>query len=141
MKFKPEKKRFLASCILASVALTLEFGGLHSGAYVYGPYPLKLFGVPISVVVGWVLVAFVAFKISVKKGVIFGVLGAYAVDLFLEPIAFYTGAWTWTTPYTAQIYFGSTIGNLVVWILMCYLGVRVFSKVDTEGKTGIKEIG
>jgi uncharacterized membrane protein len=135
VKFKLEKKRFVASCFLASIALTLESMGVYSKAYTYGTFPFKLLGVPLSVIVGWVLVGFVAWKVSSKRGMIIGVLSAYAIDLFLEPLAFYAGMWTWTNSCTAQIYFGSTIGNLAVWILMCCLGIKLYSKANTEGKT------
>jgi uncharacterized membrane protein len=53
-----------------------------------------------------------------------GVLATCSVDLVLEPLAYYTGIWTWLQPYTLQIYFGSTVANALVWAGMCLIGIK-----------------
>jgi len=112
--------------VLGLTGLTLEILGVSSGAYHYGWQPLKILGVPLSIPMMWSLVGFTAYVLSRRFGVFWGVLGAYSLDLILEPLAYYFNLWTWTSPYTPQIYFGSTVGNLLVWVGMCCLGVILF---------------
>ncbi|MCK4318615.1 carotenoid biosynthesis protein [Candidatus Bathyarchaeota archaeon] len=70
-----------------------------------------MLGVFLCIPVMWVLVMALAYVISLEHGSHVRVLAAYSIDLILEPVAFYTGIWTWLEPYTAQIYFGSTMAN------------------------------
>jgi len=74
----------------------------------------------------WVLVMALAYVVSERYGLAVGVLATCSVDLILEPVAFYTGIWTWLEPYTPQIYFGSTIANALVWGGMCLIGIKLW---------------
>jgi len=112
--------------VMGLFALALEATGVASGAYVYGDFPIKILGVPLCIPVMWVLVMTIAYIVSLEHGLIVGVLAAGSVDLILEPIAFYTGIWTWLQPYTTQVYWGSTVANALVWMLMCYLGIKLW---------------
>ena len=112
--------------IMGLFALGLEATGVASGAYVYGDFPLKILGVPLCIPVMWVLVMALAYVISLEHGPLVGVLAAYSIDLILEPVAFYTGIWTWLKPYTAQVYFGSTVANALVWASMCLIGIKLW---------------
>lgn len=58
------------------------------------------FSVPRSVIVGWVLVGFVALKVSTKKGTIIGVLSVYAIDLFLQTVRAREPLKAWRRPIT-----------------------------------------
>lgn len=107
-------------------ALGLEATGVASDAYIYGNFPIKILGVPLCIPVMWVLVMALAYVISLEHGPIFGVLAAYSIDLILEPVAFYTGIWTWLEPYTIQVYWGSTVANALVWIGMCLIGIKLW---------------
>ena len=107
-------------------ALGLEATGVASGAYIYGDFPIKILGVPLCIPVMWVLVMAMAYVISKEHGPLVGVLSAYSLDLALEPIAYYTGIWTWLEPYTMQVYWGSTVANALVWLGMCYLGIKLW---------------
>ena len=111
--------------VMGLFALGLEATGVASGAYVYGDFPIKILGVPLCIPVMWVLVMALAYVISKEHGPLVGVLSAYSLDLALEPIAYYTGIWTWLRPYTPQIYFGSTIANALVWAGMAFIGIRL----------------
>ena len=112
--------------VMGLFALGLEATGVASGAYVYGNFPIKILGVPLCIPVMWVLVMALAYVISLEHGPLIGVLAAYSIDLILEPVAFYTGIWTWLEPYTAQIYFGSTVANALVWAGMCLIGIKLW---------------
>ena len=112
-------------------ALGLEATGVASGAYVYGDFPLKILGVPLCIPVMWVLVMAMAYVISKEHGPLAGVLSAYSLDLALEPIAYYTGIWTWLEPYTLQVYWGSTVANALVWLGMCCIGIKIWELNDT----------
>ena len=112
--------------VMGLFALGLEATGVASGAYVYGDFPIKILGVPLCIPVMWVLVMALAYVISKEHGPLVGVLSAYSLDLVLEPIAYYTGIWTWLQPYTPQIYFGSTVANALVWAGMCLIGIRLW---------------
>lgn len=112
--------------VMGLFALGLEAMGVASGAYEYGAFPLQLFGVPLCIPLMWVLVMMLAYVISTEYGVTAGVLGAYSLDLILEPMAYFTGIWTWLEPFSAQVYWGSTTANAAVWILMCYAGVKLW---------------
>lgn len=112
--------------VMGLFALGLEATGVASGAYVYGDFPLKILGVPLCILVMWVLVMALAYVLSEKYGPFVGVLAAYSLDLVLEPVAFYTGIWMWLEPYTMQVYWGSTVANALVWLGMCYLGIRLW---------------
>ena len=125
------KNQRLALVAMSLLGLALEILGVNSGCYQYGNLPLKFFGVPISIVVGWAIVCAVAYFISTKKGLLVGVLTAYAIDLALEPIAHFTGIWTWANTQTAQIYFGSTVGNVIIWLLMLVVGTMVLTKINS----------
>jgi len=59
------------------------------------------------------------------------------VDLILEPVAFYTGIWTWLEPYTLQVYWGSTVANALVWLGMCYLGIKLWEVRVESARTGV----
>ena len=112
--------------VMGVFALALEATGVASGAYVYGDFPLKILGVPLCILVMWVLVMALAYVVSIDRGPVVGVLAAYSIDLVLEPAAYFTGIWTWLEPYTMQVYFGSTVANALVWMGMCLLGVRLW---------------
>ena len=119
--------------VMGIFALGLEATGVASGAYVYGDFPIKLLGVPLCIPVMWVLVMMLAYVISTQYGTLVGVLGAYSLDLVLEPIAYTTGIWTWLEPYTAQVYWGSTAANALVWLMMCYAGIKLWeTKINGE---------
>ncbi len=122
------KSQCIATIAIGLLALGLETSSVASGSYRYGAFPLKLFGVPLSVILGWMIVCIFAYFVSTKKGLLIGVLTAYAIDLALEPLAFYLGLWVWTNVKTTPIYFGSTVGNAVVWLGMLTLGVMVLTK-------------
>ncbi|MBA7715370.1 hypothetical protein ES703_124411 [subsurface metagenome] len=77
-----------------------------------------------------------AYVISKEHGSLVGVLSAYSLDLALEPIAYYTGIWTWLEPYTLQVYWGSTVANALVWLGMCYIGIKLWeSKNDVKTRS------
>ncbi len=117
------------SAVMGIFAFGLEATGVASGAYAYSSlFPVKLLGVPLIIPALWVLVMKLAYAVSRKYGVGVGVAAAIALDLVLEPLAAATGAWVWLNPYTTQIYFGSTIGNLVIWCGMAYLGIKLWKK-------------
>jgi len=112
--------------VMGGFALVLEAAGVAAGAYVYGDFPIKILGVPLCIPMIWVLVMTLAYVISLEHGPLVGVLAAYSLDLVLEPFAFYTGIWTWLEPYTMQVYWGSTVANALVWVGMCYLGIKLW---------------
>ena len=112
--------------VMGLFALGLEATGVASGAYVYGDFPLKILGVPLCIPIMWVLVMAIAYVVSERYGPAVGVLSVCGVDLILEPVACYTGIWTWLQPYTSQIYFGSTIANALVWAGMALIGIKLW---------------
>ena len=112
--------------VMGLFALGLEATGVAAGAYVYGDFPIKILGVPLCISLMWVLVMALAYVVSERYGLTVGVLATCSVDLILEPVAFYTGIWTWLEPYTPQIYFGSTIANALVWAGMCLIGIKLW---------------
>jgi len=120
------RKLRLPGAVMGLFALGLEATGVASGAYVYGDFPLKILGVPLCIPVMWVLVMAMAYVISKEHGPLAGVLSAYSLDLALEPIAYYTGIWTWLEPYTLQVYWGSTVANALVWLGMCCIGIKLW---------------
>jgi len=85
MTLKPNRNRFAGSCLIGSTALALEVLGVASGAYYYDGFPLKVLGVPPSIIAMWVGVAFLAYYVSSKTNIITGVLVAYSLDLVLDP--------------------------------------------------------
>lgn len=107
-------------------AFLLEAGGVASGIYTYGDFLIKILGVPLFIPIMWVAIAFLACLMYRRYGWK-GIFIAYGFDLILEPLAYYTGLWTWLNTYTPQIYFGSTVLNVLVWIGMCLLGAKLYS--------------
>ena len=128
MTLKPNRNRFFGSCLIGTTALALEVLGVSSGAYYYGGFPLKLLGVPPSIILMWIAVAQVAYHLFEA----YGSTGAVVVPLFdlflLEPLAYYVEAWRWVTPYTLLVEPFGTTANFVVWLGMCCLGVMVYSR-------------
>ncbi len=116
------------SAVMGLFALILEATGVASGAFVYGDFPIKIIGVPLCIPVMWVLVMALAYVVSERYGPAVGVLAVCGVDLILEPVAYYTGIWTWLRPYTPQVYFGSTIANALVWAGMCLIGIKLWER-------------
>jgi len=114
--------------VMGLFTLVLEATGVASGAYVYGDFPIKILGVPLCIPIMWVLVMALAYMVSERYGPTVGVLAICSVDLILEPFAYITGIWTWLEPYTAQIYFGSTIANALVWGLMGLIGIKLWER-------------
>lgn len=107
-------------------ALLLEVTGIASGAYVYGQFPLKVWGVPLSIPIMWILVAYLAYLMYGSFG-IKGVFTVWLMDLFLlEPLAYLTGAWRWISPYSLLLVPFGTVANAIVWIGMIILGVIIF---------------
>lgn len=126
---KLSKGQRIVVIAIGLIALFLEMLGVASGSYSYGAYPLKLFGVPLAVILGWIIVCILAYAISLKKGLLIGILAAYTIDLALEPLAYYLGLWVWTNGvFTTQIYFGSTVGNVIVWLTMLTFGATALRK-------------
>jgi len=120
--------------VMGIFSLGLEATGVASGAYVYGAFPIKLLGVPLFVPIMWILIMKLAYVVAEDHGVAVGVLAAWGLDLVLEPFAWVTGIWTWLQPFTAQVYWGSTTANAVVWILMAYAGIKLWGvKFNGEG--------
>ena len=112
--------------VMGLFALGLEATGVASGAYVYGDFPIKILGVPLCISIMWVLVMALAYVVSERYGLTVGVLATCSVDLILEPVAFYTGIWTWLEPYTMQVYWGSTVANALVWVGMGLIGIKLW---------------
>jgi len=81
----------------------------------------------------WLLVMALAYVVSERYDLTVGVLATCSVDLILEPVAYYTGIWTWLEPYTPQVYFGSTIANVLVWAGMCLIGIKLWESHANEG--------
>ena len=110
--------------LCALFALLMETFGVATGAYYYGAFPFKVFGVPLVIVAMWAVIAVFSHSVKSRYGILVGVLAAYSLDL-LEPIAFYTGAWVWSHIYTPRIYFGSTVGNVFGWLLILYVSILI----------------
>lgn len=120
------------SIIMGLFAFGLEATGVASGAYLYGNFPIKLLGVPLIIPVMWVALTYLAYLIYSKRGVK-GMLLVWLFDLLiLEPIAYHLNWWRWTSPYSLLITPFGTTANMVVWILMCYLGVFLFKNSPDE---------
>jgi len=106
----------------------MEIIGVLHGFYFYGSFPHKIFGVPLAIPIGWSIICFISYFISTKKGILIGIICGYLIDLALEPFAFYTGIWSWASTGTPQIYFGSTIGNALVWVTVISISTVTLSK-------------
>lgn len=111
--------------LCALFALLMESFGVATGAYYYGAFPFKVAGVPLVIVAMWAVVAVFAYSMKKRYGVFVGVLSGYSIDLLLEPIAYYTGAWMWNQTYMPPIYFGSTVGNVFGWLLILYVSIQI----------------
>lgn len=123
---KPQRRILILICL---GTLIMEIIGVSHSFYFYGSFPNKIFGVPLFIPIAWSIICLFSYFISTKKGILIGIVCGYLIDLALEPMAFYSGAWTWASTGTPQIYFGSTIGNALVWVTVISISTVTLSKV------------
>lgn len=101
--------------------------------YAYHGYKLMLGNVPLFIPLAWIVVAYVSYHIAKRTNLIIGASFGCLLDLLLEPLAYYTGIWTWyATPYPSINYFNAPIGNIIGWFILALVGAKILEKVIKE---------
>lgn len=121
----------------------LKYGTFFGGNYIY-KNQLTLFSVPVSVIFFWAVFIYTGYcltnsflywlkkkKPNIKQKniillIIIILLDAYfitAIDLFMDPIAVYSGSWKWLE---GGPYFGVPIGNFIGWFVVTAIVVSIF---------------
>ncbi|MCX6732393.1 MAG: carotenoid biosynthesis protein [Candidatus Roizmanbacteria bacterium] len=142
------KKALLFVLLASGTGTIMEYIGLRDGTFFGGHYVYKaqatLFTVPIEVILYWSVFIYTGYSIvnsffywlkkkrpNVKTGniplLLFTIfldgLIVVALDLFLDPIAVWSGNWKWLE---GGSYFGVPIGNFVGWFIVFIIASGIF---------------
>jgi len=111
-----------------------ESAGIRLGSFRYNFSSPTVGDVPAIIMSVWILLGCLAYYISKKHGTLISVLSIFSVDLVLEPVAYYTGLWTWLDTATPQVYFGATLGNMMFWLLYPLVAIQLFGWTEKMEK-------
>lgn len=124
----------------------IEFFGVNFyHIYIYPDYALKLFGVPLTIAIGWATIIYVGYYITTKKLHITNALNvdidsafiATIIDLILlEPLAFIYRFWTWTGN---NFWFGAPLLNFVGWLFAVSIFVTSYNLIITKTQNKNKQ--
>jgi len=128
-----DRRTTLAIGLVAAFGFFLEYLGTHGGCYFYGNmYLTKILLIPPVIILMWGTLGWLAWKVYNKRGLVAGLATPLALDAAIsEPLAFYTGLWTWTGIHTSPIWF-STVGNYVVYVWVAIFAIVVFKKLEAR---------
>jgi len=122
----------------------LKYGVVFGGDYIYSPVGIKIFTVPLNVILYWGVFIYTGYCITnsfliwqgknkpsknKKTGlllplfILFDSLVVVAIDLFMDPLQVKQGSWTWLN---GGPYFGIPVGNFIGWILVVIIATGLF---------------
>jgi uncharacterized membrane protein len=122
----------------------LKYGVVFGGNYVYAPGGIKVFAVPLNVILYWAVFIYTGYCITnsflywlnkekparnnknnlllpfliLSDGLI-----VVVIDLFMDPLQVKAGSWTWPG---GGHYFNIPIGNFIGWILVTIISTGLF---------------
>ena len=133
-RFPLDRKRFLAvNAIFAVTALVIEWAGITLGMYVYADNLFNIFGVPVIIIVSWIVIGHASWVVYKKLGWIAGLLTGIIIDLPLEFLAFHLGWWTWIPGWTPAIFFDAPAINFLVFLSVSLGSILTYScLMETE---------
>jgi uncharacterized membrane protein len=127
---KTQNHRFLlVNAIFALVAIVIEQVGLSLRMYVYADTSLHVLGVPLIVIVIWVIIGHTSWVIYRKCGWIAGFLTGVIIDVPLEFLAFHLGWWTWIPSWTPAIFFNAPVVNFLVYLSVSVGSILIYKYV------------
>lgn len=142
--------RGISFILIASVTgfffeyIGLKYGLLFGGGYIYSPEGIKMFTVPLNVILYWGVFIYTGYCITnsflywlgkhkpsknKKVGlllpllILFDGLVVVAIDLFMDPLQVKAGSWAWPD---GGPYFGIPIGNFIGWVLVTVIATGTF---------------
>jgi len=126
-----KKRSALAFTLVAGFGFFLEYLGTHGKCYIYGDmYLAKILLVPPCIMLMWGVLGWLAWKMYRRRGWAAGLATPIALDfLVMEPLAFYTGLWTWDRTMTPRVWF-STVGNYVVYVWVAIFAISVWGWLE-----------
>jgi len=129
------KRSALAFTLVATFGFLLDYLGTHSKCYIYGDmYITKIFLMPPCIMVMWGVLGWLAWKMYQRKGWAAGLVTPVALDFaIMEPLAFYTGLWTWAGTMTPRVWF-STVGNYVVYVWVAIFAISVWRWLERRAE-------
>lgn len=122
----------------------LKYGTVFGGNYQYSPEGIKIFTVPLNVILYWGVFIYTGYCITNsflywldkekppknnKIGfllpllILFDSLIVVAIDLFMDPLQARAGSWTWLG---GGPYFGIPLGNFIGWVLVTIITTGLF---------------
>lgn len=127
---KHQKKRFLlATVVFALIAIAIEQAGISLKMYVYVDASLRVFNVPLIIILYWVFIGYTSWMVYRKFGWIAGVLTGVIIDLPAEVLAFHLGWWTWIPSGTPAIFFNAPVANFLVYLSMSLGSILIYKYV------------
>ena len=112
---KLSKRLLLVNIIFAITAILIERAGISLKMYVYANTSFHVFGVPLIIIGGWMIIGHASWVVFKKLGWIAGLSMGIIIDLPLEFLAFHLGWWTWN-PSMAPIFFNAPLANFLVYL-------------------------
>lgn len=135
----------------------LKNGIIFGGNYIYSPEGIKIFTVPLNVVLYWGVFIYTGYCITnsflywLDKGkpsknkklifllpllVLFDGFIVVAIDLFMDPLQVRAGSWTWLD---GGPYFGIPIGNFIGWAIVTIITTGLFRLYEYFEPTVVDE--
>jgi hypothetical protein len=125
-----QKKKFLVvNSIFAITALNIERVGISLNMYVYNNGFFNIFGVPLIIIVYWIVIGHTSWIIYQKCGWITGLMTGIIIDIPFEFLAFHLGWWTWIPSWSPAIFFNAPVVNFGVYLMMSLGSILTYKYV------------
>ena len=139
-------KKYSILFILLSISISFvcELNGMYNFIPIGSSYSYsnllgtKLLGLPLGVILGWLITIYCSFSITNllfdKKTVylaFFDALIATSLDLVIDPIMTSIGAWKWST---TNGYLGIPLSNYLLWFFIVLMTCSIFRLIISRKK-------
>lgn len=135
----------------------LRYGTVFGGNYIYSPEAIKIFTVPLNVILYWGVFIYTGYCVAnsflywsnkdkpyksknaiflLPLLILFDSLIVVAIDLFMDPLQVRAGSWTWLD---GGPYFGIPIGNFIGWALVTIITTGLFRLYEYSKPTVVDE--
>lgn len=111
-----DKRFIIVNIVFAITAFFIELAGTSTNMYFYAKGIFTIFGVPLIIVVYWVIIGHMSWIVYKNFGWAAGLLTGILIDLPFEYLAFQFGWWSWIPSWTPPIFFNAPVMNFMVYL-------------------------